>query len=161
MKIVATIMVLLCSAAHAQESGAYLFGDLGYTDTSFTSGVSYDAGAGFGFTDNFAVEVAYNDYGDVGPFDIGISSVSFAGIWGGQLSNGAFLYGIFGVDNLDADDSVSLGFGTVSVDESSTEPMFGIGTNFQLNEKARFRIRLVGHDSGDILTLTGGVQFRL
>lgn len=71
--IIASILGLSAVTAHAAESGAYVFGNLGYnteklkseegrTDTKSAGGI-WEVGAGYRFGSYFATEVSYLDFG--------------------------------------------------------------------------------------------------
>lgn len=145
-----------CNAAFADPRGFINF-DLGFGDSDFDTDIVLDIGGGIQFNDHVELEIAYNRYGDIGPFDIGITSFSYGLNLGGKISENTRLYGIIGAERLDADDTVDFGFFSVDVDVSSTEAYFGIGASFAQSENVDLRTRLIAHDSTDFWTLTGGI----
>ncbi|MEL7022224.1 MAG: outer membrane beta-barrel protein [Pseudomonadota bacterium] len=160
MKKILLCLLLTVGAVSADDTGFYLYGDIGIADTDFATGPMVGLGGGFQITEFVGVELGYNNFGETGPFDIDISSVSFAATFGTTLSNGTFIHGIVGFEELEADGRVNVGFGSINIDGSSNEPLFGIGARFGGDGSTSFRTRLISHDSGDLLTLTAGVEYR-
>ncbi|MEL7312359.1 MAG: outer membrane beta-barrel protein, partial [Pseudomonadota bacterium] len=73
MKKVLLCLLLTIGAASADDTGFYLYGDIGIADTDFSSGPAFGLGGGFQITEYVGVELGYNNFGETGPFDIDIS----------------------------------------------------------------------------------------
>ena len=132
---------------------------IGFADTDWESDVYISITGGIRFTEHIELEVGYNNYGDSGPFEIEVTSLSYGLNLGGPVSETVNLFVTAGAERLKADDSVSFGFGTVEIDEESTEAYFGVGASFQQSENVAIRTKLVSHDSGDLTTLNVGFVF--
>lgn len=152
-----TIAVLAASTGSLAETRGFINFDLGFGNSDAGTDIVLDLGGGIQFNDHVELELAYNRYGDIGPFDIGITSFSYGLNLGGKISENTRLYGIIGAERLDADDTVDFGFFSFDVDVSSTEAYFGIGASFAQSKNVDLRTRLIAHDSTDFWTLTGGV----
>ena len=153
------ISLLLASTVAVAEVRPFINADVGYADTDYYNGAYYDIGAGVQFNEYIEFEVDYNNYGDVGPYEIEITSFSYGLNLGANVSENTRLFVVVGAERLEADETVSLGMFSVSVDESSTEAFFGIGAAFKQNENVEIRTKLISHDSGDLVTLNIGAAF--
>lgn len=160
-KSLATLSLMCACTAVSADITPYLNGDIGYADTDFDSGFTFTVGGGLQFNEHFEIELAYNDYGESGVVDI--TSYSGGINLGGHVTDTMRLYGILGVERLEADGSfsVSSGFGnqSISFDDSSTEAYYGVGAAFEVNENLAFRMRVLGHDSADLITATIGLAY--
>ncbi|MFL0798635.1 MAG: outer membrane beta-barrel protein [Cellvibrionaceae bacterium] len=153
--LIAGLSLVSCFAS--AEGKPFLNLEAGIADTDYDNGFIIAAGLGYQFNDNFEFEVNYNNFGDVGPFGLEITSFSYALNIGGQISEKTRLFGILGSERLEADDSVSIGPYTIDVNESSTEAFFGLGTAYENKDNVEVRTKLISHDSGEILTFSVGV----
>lgn len=154
--LTAMSLVFICSSA-AADSGVYLLGDIGGAKNDDDNGFTFSVGGGYQFNEHVELEAAYNDYGERGVIDV--TSFSAALNLGAPISETTRIYGVLGAERLEADGSFDTGFGSVSFDDSSTEFMYGIGATFQVDENLAVRMRLVGHDSSDIITATIGLGY--
>lgn len=153
-----TLLIPLVFASFAQaEVRPFINADLGIADTDYDNGGFYDVGAGLQFNDNVEFEISYNDYGDIGPFGIEITSIAYGLNLGGKVSENTRIFAILGAERLEADDTANFGSFSVKVDESSTEAFFGVGAAFSSNEHLAIRTKLVSHDSADIITFSVGM----
>ncbi len=158
-KIAATLPLLALSSLASAELRPYINADIGYADTDYDSGVYFDFGGGIQFNDNIEFEIAYNDYGDIAPFGIEVTSLSYGINLGGYVSDTTRVFAILGAERLEIDDTASLGPFRVEIDESSTEAFFGIGAAFKQSDNVDVRTKLISHDSGDIITVNLGIAF--
>lgn len=129
-------------------------------DVDLPAGVSEDDsdtflsfGGGFKFSENAAVEVAYNDFGEWSVSGGGqkgtveMSSLSVAAVGAYPLSGGFSILGKIGLEMWDAE-----GGGVFSgEDEDGTDIFFGFGGSYDLTEAASARIEYQMHsfDFGD------------
>lgn len=150
------ILSIFISPIVSAEIRPYMKADVGYADTDFDSGIYFDIGGGVQFNDNIEFELSYNDYNDIGPYGIEITSISYGLNFGGKVSENTRLFAIFGAERLDADDKVRVGAFEIEVDKSSTEAFFGVGAAFQQGDNFDLRTKLVSHDSGDLITINVG-----
>jgi hypothetical protein len=148
--------ILFATPLAMAEINPYINADIGYADTDFDNGFYFDVGGGIKFNDNIEFEVAYNDYGEIGPYGVEITSYSYGINLGGKVSDSTRLFAILGAERLEADDSVRFGPININVDESSTEAYFGIGAAFSQSENVDIRTKLISHDSADLITLSVG-----
>ncbi|TQV82640.1 porin family protein [Exilibacterium tricleocarpae] len=156
-RIILSISLLLTSAFVSAEIRPFINGGIGFGDTDFDNGLYFNVGGGVQFNEHIEIEVGYNDYGGIGPFEIDIDSLSYGVNLGGNLSENVRLFAVLGAERLEADDTVSLGSFTIDIDESSTEAFFGIGVAFMQGENFDIRTKLVSHDSGDLITVNVGI----
>jgi len=153
--LLSAVILSTCSVSFAETRGFMSF-DLGFGDSDFDNDIVFDIGGGIQFNEHVEFELAYNRYGDIAPFGISVTSISYGLNLGGKVSENTRLYGIIGAERLEADDTVDLGIFSISVDESSTEAYFGVGANFTQSENVDLRTRFISHDSGEFWSLTGG-----
>ncbi len=151
------IALSLVSTSSFAEVKPYFNVDLGLTDTDYDNGMYFEFGGGVQFNQNAELELSYNNFGDVGPFDTKVTSTAFNLNLGGPLSDTTRVYAILGSERLKADGNVSFGTFSVDIDASSTEGFYGIGVAVEQKENVSIRTKLVNHDSGDILTLSVGL----
>ncbi len=133
-------------------------------DGSLTSGSTDDSDtgtkffAGFRFKENVAVEGAFVDLGEVsidatsngsgflyvpGPVsaeaDADGINIALVGIW--PVGEKVDVIGKLGFFAWDADASASnSAFGSVSIDDDGTDPMFGVGGQFRVGKKVGIRV---------------------
>jgi len=153
--LLSAVILSACNVSFADTRG-FMSLDLGTANSDFDNDIVFDIGGGIQFNEHVEFELAYNRYGDIAPFGISITSISYGLNLGGKVSENTRLYGIIGAEKLKANDSVDYGFFTVSVDESATEAYFGVGANFTQSENVDLRTRFISHDSGEFWSLTGG-----
>jgi hypothetical protein len=157
-KYIPIVVALAFSSFSNAELRPYINADFGFANTDFDSGAYYGIGGGLQFNENIEIEVAYNNYGDSGPFGLEVSSISYGVNLGGRVSDSMRLFAILGSETLEVDGTASVGPFRIDVDESGTEPFFGVGASFrQETENFELRTKLVSHDSADILTFNLGV----
>lgn len=154
-----TLAVLLFSNISAfAEVRPYVNANIGIADSDVDNSVHLEIGGGVQFSHIVEFEVAYNDYGDVGPFKIAVESLSYGLNLGGSVSENVRLYGIIGAENIRAEDTVDFDFIQIDIDESGTEGYVGIGLAFSKDEYVDIRTKLTSHDGGDIVSLSIGIS---
>ena len=157
LAIAAAISLLTASNAFA-EPKFYILGDLGFADADDGDTSTYfDIGGGVKFNNNVELELAYNDFGDLGLDGIDFTSYSLGLNLGGKVSESVRLFAILGVEDLEADGTFNSNFGDISISESSTEAFIGIGAAFDVAKDVAIRPRIISHDSGDLLTFSIGI----
>lgn len=149
---------LLSFTAIAEING-FVSPAIGLADTDWGTDAYLSISGGVRFNEHVELEIGYNNYGDSGPFEVEITSFSYGLNIGGPVSDTVHLFVTAGAERLEADDSASFSFGTVDVDEESTEAYFGVGASFQQSENVAIRTKLVSHDSGDLRTFNVGAVF--
>ncbi len=157
LAIASVISLLAASTAYA-EPKVYVMGDLGFSDTDdSTNSTFYALGGGVQFNKNIELEVAYNDFGDFDSGDIDFTSYSLGLNLGGEVATGTSLYFVIGVEEVQAEGTVDLGFAEFDVDDNSTEGFLGIAAAFDVGNGFVIRPKIIGHDSGDVRTFSVGI----
>ena len=153
-----SMILMICSSSMAlAEIRPFLDGELGYVDTDFDSSPYVSGGGGIQFNDHVEFELGFNNYGEVGPFKLGVTSISYHLNIGAPISENARLFAIVGAERLDVDDNAAVGPFSIKVNESGTEALFGVGVGFNQDDQTEIRATLVSHDSSDLLTVGVGV----
>lgn len=156
-KIILSSSLLLASSLATAEIQPFINADVGYGDTDFETEVYFALGGGIKFNDNVELEVGYNDYGEVGPLGIDVTSYAVGLNLGGRVGEKVRFFATLGGERLEAEDTVSNGIFSFEVDESSTEAFFGVGMIVEASENVVVRTKLVNHDSGDLMTFGVGL----
>lgn len=158
-KILMAGLLLIGSALASAEVRPYLNVDVGIGDTDFENDSLIRYGGGIQFNEHVELEINQNDYGDVGPFGLEVTSLSYGLNLGGPISERARMFAIVGSERLEVDDTATVGGGmfSITVDESSSEAFFGLGLAAMPTDSLNLRFRVVGHDSGDLVTFSFGL----
>jgi len=121
------------------------------------------AGLAYNLSDSFSIEAAYNDFGAAGVDgnSLDFSSISLATIGSLPISENWNLTGKLGVERLESESNINLGFLGVNfnVEEKSTKAFAGIGLDYSFNDVLTIRTNLDFHDSADIKVLTAGIKY--
>ena len=135
----------------------------GLDDTDTTFGIA----AGYRINENFAVELGYQDFGEVSvsaggaSAKVETSAIQLSVIGGVPVSENAGVYAELGFDSWDADLSYTNvpGFGTGSESDDGTDIFYGIGAYLSLSEAVnlKFEYQLHELDDTDIDVLGLGV----
>lgn len=198
-----TLGLAMCFALGAQDAAAanagsfYIGADVGSTqvtgdtstgkDSVFVAGqkfkdsdTSYGLHAGFQFTDWFAAELGYTDFGStskrfkirpdimfiVAPNDTQVldaKGVSLSGVFSYSLSQSFSVLGVVGVTSINYDSTWKGGFspmtGSLRENHSSTEQgiLLGVGGRYALTDSVALRVDLRRNDVGDFALDTASV----
>lgn len=202
-----TLGVAMCFAVSAQQATAantgsfYIGADVGSTeitgdnsigkDSVFVAGqkfkdsdTSYGLHAGFQFTDWFAAELGYTDFGStskrfkirpdimfiVAPNDtqvVDAKGVSLSGVFSYSLSQSFSVLGVVGVTSINYDSTWKGGFspmtGSLRENHSFTDQglLLGVGGKYALSDSLALRADVRRNDVGDFKldTLSVGVEY--
>ena len=158
-KFLASLTLLTVTTMSSAEVSPFVHMDFGFADTEYETDLYIGLGGGVQFNDFIELEAAYNNYGNVAPFDINVESYSVGLNIGGYVSNTVRLFGIIGSERLKVDETVRIGSVKIRVKESRTEAFYGVGVAIKLSENVHFRTKLIGHDSADLTTFSTGFAY--
>jgi len=195
----ASLMLLTVTSQHvfATETGKFYLGaDVGSTqfkgdgpgkNSVFIAGQefkdsdsSYGLHAGFQFTNWFAVELGYTDFGSatdtfkikpdivfiVAPNDtqtVEAKGASLAGVFSYALSSSFNVFGVLGVTAMEYDATLSGGFSEVTgrlLEKNSFSDqglLYGVGAKYALNDSFNLRVDVRRNDVGDFSLDTASV----
>ena len=162
-------MVLLSSAATLMSSSAFadgnFYGSLDITRTDLDLGIAgfddtdsvFTIAAGYRINENFAVELGYQDFGEVSASASGASAsveadaVQLSIIGGVPVSENVGVYAELGFDSWDADLSYTNvpGIGTGSESDDGTDIFYGIGAYLSLSEVVNLKFEYQLHELDD------------
>jgi OOP family OmpA-OmpF porin len=156
----AAALVLASSAALAAQPNTFYAGaDVGKTRVSDWSEreTSYGAFAGYNFHQNFAVEAGYRRLGEekFGGYKITGDQAALSLVGSLPVAERVSIYGRLGVNRLEA----KLSSGGVSVSDSTTKALLGIGASYAFTEAVSGRVELQ-RAASDTTNLSAGVSFQ-
>lgn len=102
-------------------------------------------------------EVGYNTYKDLLPFNIDVTSLSGHFDFGLPVSQNGRVFSVVGYERLSAKDTFQIDGIRVEIDETGSEPFFGLGYGHMIDKSAEIRLKVVSRDSNDLVTLSFGV----
>ncbi|WP_317933520.1 outer membrane beta-barrel protein [Halioxenophilus sp. WMMB6] len=155
-RVLALLLLVCLPITASAEVKPYLLGEIGIADTDYDTDYFFDLGGGVQLGSFVDLEVAYNRFGDVGPFGTGVSSFSYGANIGSRASEDARFFFVVGGEQLKVDGSARVNGFQFKINETSTELYGGIGFSFNYGAGLHFRTRILVHDSADLLTFSAG-----
>jgi len=157
--IIASILSMSAVAAHAAESGAYVFGNLGYNSEKMKSheGISdsksaggiWELGAGYRFGSYFATELSYLDLGKMkssatgrdgkANFSIPMHAERLALVGILPVSEDVELFGKVSLNNVHGTLKVEADGSSFSASRSKVLPGIGIGASYAITKNFALR----------------------
>ena len=159
--IAAAAALLLASTAAfaAQPNTFYAGADVGKTRVSDWSEreTSYGAFVGYNFHQNFAVEGGYRRLGEdkYGGYKLTGDQAALSVVGSLPVAERVSVYGRLGVNRLEA----KVSSGNVSVSDSTTKALFGVGASYAFTPAVSGRVELQ-RAASDITNLSAGVAFQ-
>ncbi|MGB2272056.1 MAG: porin family protein [Pseudomonadales bacterium] len=174
--LLSSAAALMSATAYADES---FYGSLNLARTDIDIGIAgvddtdttFGFGAGYRLNENFAIELGYQDFGEISVSSAGASAsveadaIQLSVIGGVPVSENAGVYAELGFDSWDADLTYTNvpGFGTGSESEDGTDIFYGIGAYMSLSEtvdlKFEYQLHELDGTDVDILGLGFTVSF--
>lgn len=182
---------LLACAIPAVASDFYLLGELGQSkysvDSSSEDDTAFAIGAGFNISPNFAVEVAWRDFGEISEKDAyyvdannywreeySFSANAFQASLLGKLplSDVVSVYGRVGLASIDYEAGFKyeerydgyLDRGSDSFTKTKTKALFGLGLSYQISQAFGLRLdysRYDDYEDIEVSSTTLGLTFAL
>jgi OOP family OmpA-OmpF porin len=175
----AALGLMAATAAQADtQPGFYAGAGIGTTkvsDDSFDgtgiddSDTGFKIFGGYNFTENWAAEVSYFDFGEASASgggasaSVGVSGLSASAVGRLPVSDMFSLYGKLGFASYDVDAKFNIpGFGSGSASDSDSDLIYGVGgaLSFGGNFEARLEYEAINVSGGDVNMLSVSGLFR-
>ncbi|MBU2983728.1 outer membrane beta-barrel protein [Saccharophagus degradans] len=165
------IFVLAISIPYAHaDSEIKITSDIGYASYEDNEGVFGGIGLGLDLNEYLGFQVSYTNYGKVGP--TGESAVEMPGVETSSFALSSHLnwpvltdfslFGILGYELLNIEGVSTAGSlfqTTVYVDEEKYAFMYGVGGSYNLTNNIEASLKLVSHDSDNLITGSFGLAY--
>ena len=157
--IAAALAVAASSAFAAQPTSFYGGVDVGSTkiDDFGDSKASFGGFVGYGFNQNFALELGYRQLGkwDVEGVDVKAKQTHLSVIGSWPLNSQLDIYGRLGYNQLRAEAS----YGSFTAGEDTSTALYGVGLNYSFAPNISGRLE-VQKPSSDSTNISVGVAFK-